>query len=87
MAVGQRPRIMSIPPIPSFSSQALPSDRRQFTAAPQALKSPLSATLSHNVVEQDYSRLRPDELFARLSVAEVKNIHGRLRCVGLYWHN
>jgi len=82
VAAVQRPRITFMPPIPSLSSHMAYSDSHQSAEAARALKSPVNA-VGPRILDQDYSRLPPDDLFARLSVAEVKNIHARLRCADL----
>lgn len=81
MAAAQRPRHLSIPPLPAFTSHIATSQNVQSPDGYRDLKSPVVASAAHRLPssEQDYSRLHPDELFTRLSVAEVRNINNKLR--------
>lgn len=84
-----------IPPVPAFTSNVVSSSYDVVSPSRGlSLKSPLgtatgtpgltgtlNAAAAHRLLDQqDYSRLPPDELFTRLSVAEVKGINARLRC-------
>lgn len=85
-----------IPPVPAFASNVVSSYDLSPSRGPSLKSPPLgtatgtpglsgigtlNAAAAHRLLDQqDYSRLPPDELFTRLSVAEVKGINARLRC-------